>query len=84
MGRVKVILKVMEGEVSKMGRFEFPHPYYIQAILKSTPVEEQKKYVFHWFNNILVAKKYSNEVEGFLMEGARNAGFELEIVRWVE
>lgn len=84
MARIKAILKIREGEYSPVGRFEFPHPYYIHRILESTSIEEQKKYVFHHFNNILVSKKYSKEVEKFLIEGAKSAGFELEIVRLKE
>ncbi|MBU4201658.1 MAG: hypothetical protein L6243_04325 [Candidatus Altiarchaeales archaeon] len=76
----RAIISLREGEYGKSARIEFPHPYYVHKILEVTEPEEQKKYRFRYFNNILVAGLHSEGLSEFLQKGARKAGFELEIV----
>ncbi|RLG10481.1 hypothetical protein DRN73_07690 [Candidatus Pacearchaeota archaeon] len=81
---VKVKFGIRKGEYGPSARIEFPHPAYIHAILENTSFEEQKKYKFHYFNNILVAKNYTNDLKKFLQEGARKLGIELEFINDVK
>jgi len=70
-----------EGEHGPAARLEFQHNDHIYAILEATEPEEQKKYWFHYFGSILIARRYYPELEEFLQEGARKAGFELKLVK---
>ncbi|RLI94289.1 MAG: hypothetical protein DRO92_03120 [Candidatus Altiarchaeales archaeon] len=78
--KILVEFYIREGEYSPVCRFEFPHQSFIYSILESTPVNEQKKYKFYFFNNILVSNNYSKDVLKFLKKGAKKAGFEIEFV----
>jgi len=73
-------ISIREGEYGKSARVEFPHPYYVHKILEVTKPEEQKKYRFRYFDNILIAGQHSEDLSEFLQKGAKKAGFELEIV----
>ncbi len=77
----RATISIREGEYGKSARVEFPHPFYVHKILEVTKPEEQKKYQFRYFNNILVAGLYSKDLSKFLQKGAKKAGFELEVVR---
>ncbi|HDH41867.1 MAG TPA: hypothetical protein ENG12_05660 [Candidatus Altiarchaeales archaeon] len=79
-GEVKVILHVREGEYAPVGRFEFPNNDIIFELLTSS-FPREKKYKFHHFNNVLVSKNYSEEVEKFLIDEARRLGYTLKIER---
>jgi len=76
----RATISLREGEYGKSARIEFPHPYYVHKIHEVTKPKEQKKYRFRYFNNILVAGLHSEDLSEFLQEGAKKAGFELEIV----
>ena len=76
----RATISLREGEYGKSARIEFPHPYYVHKILEVTDPEEQKKYRFRYFNNILIAGLHSEDLSEFLQKGAKKAGFELEIV----
>jgi len=80
-GKVRATISFREGEYGKSARVEFPHPYYVHRILEVTEPEKQKKYRFRYFNNILVAGLHSEGLSEFLHDGAKKAGFELEIVK---
>ena len=79
-GEIKVILHVREGEYAPVGRFEFPNNDIIFELLTSS-FPREKKYKFHHFNNVLVSKNYSEEVEKFLIDEARRLGYTLKIER---
>lgn len=77
---IKVKLGFRKGEYGKTARLEFPHPWFILKILEVTPTKEQKKYKFHFFNNILVAKNYSEDLKKFLQKGARKLNLEFKFI----
>ncbi|RLI88876.1 MAG: hypothetical protein DRO62_02880, partial [Candidatus Altiarchaeales archaeon] len=77
-GEVGVILHVREGEYAPVGRFEFPNNDIVFELLTSS-FPREKKYKFHHFNNVLVSKNYSEEVEKFLIDEARKLGYTLKI-----
>ncbi len=79
-GEIKVILHVREGEYAPVGRFEFPNSDLVFEILTSS-FPREKKYRFHHFNNVLVSKNHSEEVEKFLLDEARKLGYTLKIER---
>ncbi len=79
--RVRAVIAFREGEYGMSVRVKFPRSYYLLRILEVTEPEKQKKYRFRHFNNILVAGMYSKDLSEFLQEGAKKAGFELEIVK---
>jgi len=77
--KIMVKLHIREGEYGSTGRFEFPSNEYIFRILESAmEMEEQKRHHFYFFNNILVSRRYSEDVKTFLVDVARKAGFEIE------
>ncbi len=77
---IKVKFGIRKGEYGPAARIEFPHPSYVMALLQITPEEEQKKYNFHYFNNVLVAKESTDTIKKFLQTGAKRLDLELELV----
>ena len=77
---IKVKFGIRKGEYGPMARIEFPHPSYVMAILQITPEAEQKKYNFHYFDNVLIAKESTDTIKKFLQTGAKKLDLELEFV----
>jgi hypothetical protein len=77
---VKVKIGLRKGEYGPSARIEFPHHWYVKKILEETEIEEQKKYKFHYFNNILVAKNYNEDLKKFIKDGGKKLGIEFEFV----
>lgn len=78
---IQVRFRIREGEHGEVARFEFPEPRHIFEILENTSPEEQKKYISHTFDNILVSREYSQELLKFLLAGAKKAGFEIKFIK---
>ncbi|MEM4347119.1 MAG: hypothetical protein QW802_00845 [Candidatus Altiarchaeota archaeon] len=78
--KVKVKFGIRKGEYGPNARVEFPHPAYIIAIFQVTEIEEQKKYKFHYFNNVLVAKDNIDTLKNFLQNAAKKLNLEFEFV----
>lgn len=78
--RIRVEVTTRESEYGTTGRFVFPEKECILMIFESSSYEDRQPYRFHWFNNILVSRNYSNKVKEFLMETANKAGLEIEFI----
>ncbi|MBN2013594.1 MAG: hypothetical protein JW778_00290 [Candidatus Altiarchaeota archaeon] len=75
---VRVIRHVRDGEYGKTARYEFPNNDIVFGIL-SSPSTAEKGHNFYYFNNILIAKTYSMDVDQFLVEEAMKLGYVLKI-----
>lgn len=79
--KIKVKIGIREGEYGPAARFEFPSNEHIFRILEAImTMKGQDKYHFYFFNNVLVLRRYSEDVKEFLKEGAKRADYDIEFV----